>query len=247
MRRLFQRERRSPSPAVPEPPPDPRAEFQTLWSHQGKQRQQLLVITLGALTLSVILLVSYVRLAQASRFVPFLYVVDRSGEVLALGAARPLPADGDATVYWSLASFITNVRAVYTDPYAERAALKAAYVFLPGDNPDAGSTRFLEAYMSANDPRTLAEQFQRTAEVVSILKLPRRPGDRPSKSGPSDVWRIRWRETTYPISTGLAESAEYDAFATVRLHPKKIIEAFDPNPFGVYIDQLNWSRLTPVR
>jgi type IV secretion system protein VirB5 len=217
-----------------------------LWSDQGKQRHQLLVITLFSLTLCVVLLISYVRLAHSSRFVPFLYIVDRSGEVLALGGAKPLPADSDGTVYYSLATFITNLRAVYSDPLAERAALKSAYVYLPGDNPDARSKPFLEAYMSDHDPRVLSQSFSRTAEIVSLLKLPNRQADKPSKSGVSSIWRVRWRETTYPISTGISETTEWEAFATVRLHPKRIVESFDPNPFGVYVDQLNWSRVSPA-
>jgi len=232
------RERRSPSPAAE--PPSPRDEFFSLWAHQGKQRFQLFVIAVLSLSALVLLTVSYIRLAHASRFVPFLYVVDRSGEVLALGSARPIAADSDAVVTSSLATFITSVRAVYADPHAERAALTKAYIFLPGDNPSATSTGFLEAYMSTNDPRLLSERFSRTAEIVSILKIPQKSAD-----AAASTWRIRWRETVYPVGTALSQTSEWEAFTTVRVHPKKIVDAFDPNPFGVYIDHLSWSRLTP--
>src|SRR5436853_6568899 len=79
-------------------PPSPRDEFFSLWSHQGKQRFQLFVIAVLSLSVLVLLSVSYVRLAHASRFVPLLYVVDRSGEVLALGSAHPIAADSDPVV-----------------------------------------------------------------------------------------------------------------------------------------------------
>jgi type IV secretory pathway TrbF-like protein len=238
----LRRERRSPN--VPAEPPNPREEFLSLWANLGKQRFQLLVVALLALSSNIIVLVSYVRLAHASRFVPFLYVVDRSGEVLALGAAHPVASDDDAVTYNSLETFITNVRAVYRDPNAERAALKKAYVFLPGDNPESTSTGFLEAYMSANDPRVLADRFSRTVEIESILKLPPKAGERKGSSR-SATWRVRWRETLYPVGTALSEGSEWEAFATVREHRKQFVEAFDPNPFGIYIDDLSWSRLTP--
>lgn len=241
MRFLRKGEHRSPSPASE--PPDPREEFLTLWANLGKQRSALFLLALFALAALVFLTVSYVRLAHASRLIPFLYVVDRSGEVLALGAAHPIEADHDAVVYNSLETFFTSVRAVYRDPNAQRVALKRAYVYLPGDNPGATSATFLEAYMSANDPRLLADQFSRTAEMVSILKLPPSPSDHGAAR--SATWRIRWRETTYPLGTGLRETSEWEAFATVRVHPKTAVKAFDPNPFGVYIDHLSWSRLTP--
>jgi type IV secretory pathway TrbF-like protein len=242
MKSLFRRERRSPQPYLR--PPDPREEFFSLWANLGKQRSYLFLITLLALGALIFLSVSYVRLAHATRLVPFLYVVDRSGEVLALGSAHPVSADADPIVYNVLETFVTSVRAVFRDPNAERFVLKHAYGFLPGDNPDASSTGFLEAYMSVNDPRLLAERFSRTADIVSILKLPPKPGERPSASHAS-TWRIRWRETTIPIGTAQAETADWEAFAQVRVHPKSAVEAFDPNPFGVYIDHLSWSRLTP--
>jgi type IV secretory pathway TrbF-like protein len=242
MKSFFHRERRSLPSFLR--PPDPREEFFSLWANLGKQRSYLFLITLLALGALIFLSVSYVRLAHATRLVPFLYVVDRSGEVLALGSAHPVAADSDPVVYNVLETFITGVRAVFRDPNAERFILKRAYAFLPGDNPDSSSTGFLEAYMSANDPRLLAERLSRTADVVSILKLPPKPGERPSAAHAS-TWRIRWRETTIPIGTAQADTADWEAFVQVRVHPKTAVEAFDPNPFGVYIDHLSWSRLTP--
>jgi len=231
-------------------PPSPREEFFSLWAHQGKQRFQLFLVAVLALSALILVTVSYIRLAHASRFVPFLYVVDRSGEVLALGSAHPIVADSDPVVASSLETFVTSIRAVYRDPHAERAALTKAYVFLPGDNPGTTSTGFLEAYLSANDPRLLAERFSRTVEIVSILKVPQKAGDgsaSPARSttSTSSTWRIRWRETVFPAGTALSEKSEWEAFATVRVHPKKVVDAYDPNPFGVYIDHLSWSRLTP--
>lgn len=237
MRILRLREHRSPSP--PAEPPSARDEFFSLWAHQGKQRFQLFVVAVLALSALVLLTVSYIRLAHASRFVPFLYVV-RNGEVLPLGTAHPIPGDAEPVVVSSLATFIAAVRAVYRDPHAERASLTKAYVYLPGDNPNATSTAFLEAYLAANDPRTLAERFSRTVEIVSILKIPQKSAD-----SAGSTWRIRWREMEYPVGTALSQTAEWEAFATVRVHPKRIVDAYDPNPFGVYIDHLSWSRLTP--
>jgi len=244
--------RRGPRGPLLETPPSPREEFFSLWAHQGKQRFQLFLVAVLSLSALILVTVSYIRLAHASRFVPFLYVVDRSGEVLALGSAHPVVADSDPVIASSLETFVTSVRAVYRDPHAERAALTKAYVFLPGDNPGATSTGFLEAYLSANDPRLLAERFSRTVEIVSILKVPQKAGDGAGSASPSrststtnSTWRIRWRETVYPVGTAASESSEWEAFATVLFHPKKVVDAYDPNPFGVYIDHLSWSRLTP--
>jgi type IV secretory pathway TrbF-like protein len=230
-------ERRSPEA----PPPDPREEFLSLWANLGKQRFQLFLLALLSLSSLLFVIVAYVRLAHASKFVPFLYVVDRSGEVLALGSAHPVAADSDTVVYSALETFISSVRAVYRDPLAERAALSRAYAYLPGDNSQATATNYLAAYMATNDPRLLADRFSRTADIVSILRVPPVNGHSAPRTS---TWRIRWRETTLPLGTGLAETSEWEAFLTVRIHAKGTIEAFDPNPLGIYIDHLSWSRLS---
>jgi type IV secretory pathway TrbF-like protein len=240
----FRREHRSPSEALPGgPPPDPETRFFSIWQNQAKQRQMLMTFALLSQAALIIVLVSYARLAHSSRFVPFLYVVDRSGEVMALGSAKPMPADTDGVVYFSLASFLSGVRAVYSDPVAQRAALQSAWAYVPSDNPEARSPEFLNAYLSRNDPRTLSQQIVRTADIVSILKLPQSGAETPATRSHS-TWRIRWRETTYPLAIGAPTTAEWEAFTTVRVHPKKVIEAFDRNPFGVYVDQLSWSRIS---
>jgi type IV secretory pathway TrbF-like protein len=241
MKALLRRERRSPRP---DPAPDPREEFHTLWANLGKQRSQLFVLTALALTALIIMTVSYVRLAHSSKLVPYLYVVDRSGEVLALGAARPIAADNDAVIYHTLATFLSSVRAVYRDPLAQRAALQRAYSHLPANNPGASSVDFLETYMRGHDPRILSERFTRDTEIVSILKIPPQTTAAPATSS----WRIRWRENLYPLgSSGRAQTSEWEAFATVRVQPKRDVPAFDANPFGVFVDHLAWSRLTPER
>lgn len=243
--RMILRERRSPNlPAAA--PPNPREEFLSLWANLGRQRSQLFVLSALALAAVILLTVSYVRLAHSSRLVPYLYVVDRSGEVLALGAARPIPSDHDAVIYQALATFISSVRAVYRDPLAQRATLKRAYALLPANHPDSSSVAFLEAYMQANDPRLLAERFTRSADIVSILKLPKDTPTGDSQTSSASSWRIRWREDVFPLGAlGRPQSSEWEAFVSVRVRPKRTIPAFDPNPFGIFIDHLAWSRLTP--
>jgi type IV secretory pathway TrbF-like protein len=245
---LFRRERRSPNVAATAGPPDPAREFESLWDDQRERQFHYFCIALGALALAGLTLVAYARLAQSSRLVPFLYLLDRSGEVLPMGMARPLPTNEDTIVYQGLATFITNVRAVYKDDRAQRAALNAAYVYLPADNPEANSRAFLDAYLSQadNDPRNLAANLQRTAEIVAITRVP--IAGRPAKGtarGSASTWRVRWRETSYPSTVGTPTITIWEAFLAVRLHPKRDLpDAFDPNPFGIWIDTLSWNRLT---
>jgi len=219
-------------------PPDPRQEFLSVWAHLGRQRQQLLLISVLALGIAATVLIAYVRLANASRLVPYLYVVDRGGELLALGTAQPTPADSDPIVYNALDTFISGIRSVYTDQNAERYVLQRSYAYLP-NTPGSTAASFLGSYLAQNDPRKLAEVFTRSVEIVSILRVPNPSGS----SGPSS-WRVKWREITTPLAGGAATLAEWEAFLTVRIKRKKTIDAFDQNPIGIWIDHLTWSLLS---
>jgi type IV secretory pathway TrbF-like protein len=241
---LFKRERRSPSPQ--EAPRTAADEFQHLFLNAGRQRQQLLVITVLSLVLSLVLLVSYINLAHASRFVPYLYVVDRAGEVLALGGAKPLPADTDTVVYQAVASFITGLRVVYLDPDAQRTALSSAFNHIQ-ETPGATTFAYLNTYLTDHDPREIAKQSTRSVEITSVVKLPSRAAV-PGKPKSTNTWKVNWRETTYPTSgLGTRSISEWEAFLLVRVTPKKVIEGFDPNPFGIWVDGLSWNRITPER
>lgn len=236
------RERRSDSPVDPAgEPPTQRHEFEVIWANLGKQRQQLFVIAALALTALLLVLGSYVHLATSSRFVPYLYVVDRSGEVLALGSSKPTTADADPIVYFALESFISGVRSVFTDQNAERYVLQRAYAYLPRNTPGADSEAFVARHLQANDPRTLAATETRTVELISILKV---PATAPQAPKAPRTWRIRWRETRTPVVGGSLAITEWEAFVTVRVSPKRFIEAFDPNPMGVWVDHISWGSLS---
>jgi type IV secretory pathway TrbF-like protein len=234
------------------PAPDPREEFWNTFLAFGKARQTLVTFALLSMCANVIILIGYVRVTLASRFVPFVYVVDRAGEVLALGGAKPLPADTDTVVYLALGSFVTSLRAVYSDPLAEKTALTTAYAYLPNNShPDSTSLSFVTAYLSNNDPRTAVESYTRSAEIVAITKLPGRAPRTSSQGRPAPptttTWRIRWRETIYPIAVGVPTTTDWEAFAAVTVRPKQNVEAFDTNPFGIFVESINWSRITPEK
>jgi type IV secretion system protein TrbF len=243
MLRIFRRrEHRSPRTPVDELL-SPREEFFTLWAHFGRQRAQLVTIAALSGALNLILGSAYIIRAQSSMFVPYLYVTDKTGEVVPLGAAKELTVT-DLIVSNALGNFFKGIRSVYSDPHAQGTAVRDAYVYIPR-TPGATSRDFVGAYFADNDPRTLAERFTRTVEIIATTKLPRQAGA--TKSTSVATWRVRWRETTYNLGAPTALVADWDAFVTVRIKPKRKLEAFDPNPMGIYIDSLQWSRLTPER
>ncbi len=240
LRFLKRREHRSdPSPV--EELLSPREEFFTLWAHFGRQRAQLVSLAVLSGILNLILASAYIIRAQSSVFIPYLYVTDKTGDVVPLGPARELTVT-DLIISNALGNFFKGIRSVYSDPNAQRTAVRDAYVHIPRT---ASSRDFIAAFFADNDPRTLAKRLTRTVEIVATTKLPPQPGA--TRSASTATWRVRWRETTYIVGAPTVLVADWDAFVTVRSKPKRKLEAFDPNPLGIYIDSLQWSRLAPER
>lgn len=219
----------------------PREEFFTLWGHFGRQRAQLVILATLSGILNLILASAYIVRAQSSLYIPYLYVTDKTGEVVPLGPAQELVVT-DLIVSSALGNFFKGVRAVYSDPNAQRTSVRDAYVYIPRT---AASRDFIGAYFADHDPRTVSKRLTRTVEIIATTKLPSQPGLAASAS--AATWRVRWRETTFVVGAPTVLVADWDAFATVRIKPKRKLEAFDPNPMGIYIDSLQWSRLSPER
>lgn len=235
---FFGRERRSFTDASP---PSPREEFLAIWAHLGRQRQQAWVLAGLCLLSNLFLAVSYVSLANRSRLVPYVFAVDRTGDVVPLGKAQAVATDDPRLTVPALEAFLVNVRAVYRDPLAQKEAASRAYLYLSASARASRALRFVEAYYRANDPRTMAKAFSRSIEVVSII-----PVSSPSStSRDTALWQLRWRETSYPTSGGSPTFSDWQAFATVRVAPATYIEQLDRNPFRVLIEDLSWSRVTP--
>jgi type IV secretion system protein TrbF len=244
MLKLKFRERRSPSALHAPDPLDLRAPWWGVHEELLRQRREAFILAGLSLIAVAVLLVGYVRLAEGVRNVPFLYVVDRAGEVLPVGTADAVLADDARVISASLRDFLIGFRSLSPDTGVQEEYLKKVALYLPQNLGSAGSARdFVTGYLTRNNPRELGpgRSTTRTVEILSILKVP------PDTAEPSDPsrsrWRIRWREWEQPIG-GPATRSEWEAYAVLLQRPKRDIVAYDANPFGVYLTEFTFSRFS---
>lgn len=210
--------------------PEPKTPFQRagqVWDDRiGSARVQAAnwrLIAFASLGLAAVLGGGLLWQSAQSRVVPYIVEVDRHGMPQAIApaeTARPT----DPQIGWALARFITNVRAKSLDPVLMRRSWLEAYGFATGQ-----ATTFLHAHARSANP--FADLGVRTiaVDVSSVV----RASDR--------AFQIKWRERTY--TNGIEEGSErWTAILSITERPPPDIETLRRNPFGIYVDGIDWSR-----
>jgi type IV secretory pathway TrbF-like protein len=197
---------------------------------KGKRNWQLmsfaLVAVLGVVT------VSHVRLASASRVVPYVVEVNRLGQVTAVGAAQQMEAPDQRLVASQLAQLIRSIRTVLPSAAAAGQAelIRQGYAYVA---PEAAG--FLNGYFASprNDPRVLGTRLARQVTVTGVLRVPK-----------SDVWRLQWTEVERSTQPGGASRAtQWEGYVTVKIKPPTTVDAIQENPLGLYVTTINWTQV----
>jgi type IV secretory pathway TrbF-like protein len=222
--------------AVPRPGREPnpylaaRREFESVFGNLAKGKRNWQLMSFALLVLLAAVLAAYIRQGAEARVTPYVVEVDRLGQALAFGPAERLrPSDGRLVVF-QLGLLIRNLRAVCSDPEAQRARLLDAYGYL------AGSARAtLDAWFAepAHDPRLLGRSLTRQVEVTAVLQVPR-----------SQTWRVSWREMERPRFAGATRATAWEAYLRVEHQPPDSAAAILVNPLGLFVTEINWTQLS---
>lgn len=162
--------------------------------------------------------------ATRPRAIPYVIAVDKTGAITGVAqAVQPgAPISQDTVVRYQLAQFISNARAILSDPVAMKEQIRRAYAFARGQ---AGQV--LNAWYRAHDPFAAARHGSIQVQIDSILKLA------------PDSYEVRWTETPRD-QEGLAEKAtQWRAVlkvVTLQPDPAQILS----NPLGLYVTQIDW-------
>jgi type IV secretory pathway TrbF-like protein len=167
----------------------------------------------------------------------YVVAVDRLGVQAPLEPASQARLTDPAIVAAELNRWIINIRSVTTDVHAQERMVRQAYAYV---GPQAA--KLLNAYFRdpANDPRLLAQKGSRLVEVR--MAQPLHPD--------SPTWVVMWDEQVINPSSGSAERTTWQAYLTVKqvVYPRKLDARAEEqrrlNPFGLYIMELNWSRIS---
>jgi len=168
-------------------------------------------------------------LASQSRVTPYVVEVDRLGAVQAVQPATAEYKPTDAQIAWFLSRFITDVRALPTDPVLVRQNWLEAYAFVAGN-----AVTFLTAEAQANDPFAGIGQRSVTVSVTSVVR-----------ASPT-TFQVKWVEQTFEHGAP-AGLKRWTAILTVQQNLPKREDVLRKNPIGLYITELAWTEdLAPV-
>ncbi|MGC9954521.1 MAG: conjugal transfer protein TrbF [Rhizomicrobium sp.] len=221
-KRTVQRYGETPEPATP---------YQRagqLWDERiGSARVQAKnwrLMSFGSLGLSIALAGGLIWQSMQSRVTPYVVQVDKLGEVQAVGPAGQSYKPTDAEFAWYLARFITDVRALSSDPIVVRKNWLEAYDYAT----DHGAV-FLNQFAQANDPFKSVGERTVSVQVTSVVRA-------------SDAsFQVKWVEQIYEHDA-LAKTERWTAIVTVITQQPTTAEVLRKNPLGLYVNGLNWSR-----
>ena len=221
-KRTVQRYSETPEPATP---------YQRagqLWDERiGSARIQAKnwrLMSFGSLGLSIALAGGLIWQSMQSRVTPYVVQVDKLGEVQAIGPAGQSYKPTDAQFAWYLARFITDVRALSSDPVIVRKNWLEAYDYAT----DHGAV-FLNQFAQANDPFKAVGERTVSVQVTSVVRA-------------SDTsFQVKWVEQIYEHNA-LAKTERWTAIVSVITQVPNTAEVLRKNPLGLYVNGLNWSR-----
>lgn len=182
------------------------------------------LMALSLLALSGGLSAGLVGLALRGGVTPWVVEVDRVGEPRVVAPAVQGARATDPMIAWTLARFITDVRAVSTDPVVMRQAWLRAYDFT-----DAAGAAALSDYARRDDPFAQVGRAQVVVTVSSVVRAT------------PDSFRVAWTEQRYADGQ-LAATERWSAILTVVVKPPRTPEGLRANPLGVFISGISWSK-----
>jgi len=211
--------------------PEPATPYQRagqLWDERiGSARVQAKnwrLMSFGSLGLSMALAGGLIWQSMQSRVTPYVVQVDKLGEVQAVGPANQSYKPTDAEFAWYLARFITDVRALSSDPIVVRKNWLEAYDYAT----DHGAV-FLNQFAQANDPFKAVGERTVSVQVTSVVRA-------------SDAsFQVKWVEQIYEHDA-LAKTERWTAIVSVITQQPTTAEVLRKNPLGLYVNGLNWSR-----
>lgn len=221
-KRSLQRYGRTPAPETP---------YQRagqLWDERiGSARVQARnwrLIAFGCLALSSGLAAGNVWQSLQSRVTPYVVEVDRLGEARSVAPAIRDYRPTDGEIAWYLGHFITDVRALPTDPVLVRQNWLEAYDFAT-----ERAAIFLNDYARATNPFAAIGEHNVSVQITSVVRA-------------SDTsFQVKWTESAYDRGS-LAGITHWTAILTLDVRPPKTAEALRRNPLGIFVNAIDWSR-----
>ena len=177
---------------------------------------------------ALLCLIGLLAQVHRSRVVPFVVAVDSLGRTVATGVAEQASAADPRVIRADLIDWVQSARSITSDPYAERRAIARVYDLVA---VGSAAQNYLNDFYRNDSPFTRGQTQTVSVDVKSFAPI-----------SPTS-YEIEWTETTRDQSGVVATKQEWKGVLTIAIAPPADETTARRNPLGVYITQINWSKV----
>ena len=225
--------RSTPEKEITNPYVNGRRGWNGVWEYQVASEKRWRLIALLEAPVVAIAVVGLIQLGNAPKTIPYVVQVDKLGEVAYSG--RLSPATADSTVVKScIAAFISNLRLVTPDSALQAEAINRVYAYLSKGDPALGKINQWYGATTESSPYARAVDELVGVDIDSVLPQT------------ANSWQVDWTETTHDRKGEKALQMKMRALLTIVIVPPTTATSESQlrrNPLGVYVQDINWSRL----
>lgn len=178
---------------------------------------QLIAVIL--LVINLILLSSFILLANKQRIIPWVVQVDEHGFEVAIAPAEQVSTVDNRIIISRIGRFIECLRTVVADREAQKALVDWVYVSIP---ETSAAQAYTTQFYRTNEPTKRAKEGTVSVEVKSIIPIS------------ANTYRAEWIEKT--IKAGeIAYVDSWTGIFSIAVSSTRDIKSVIKNPLGVYI------------
>lgn len=172
-----------------------------------------------------------IHIGSLSKFVPYVYALDRANQAEALGPAQAVSPTDPLVVKAEVRRFFEDARLVTPDTSLQRKAVDRVYARMA--SKDAAAAR-MNAWFQQNPPFQRAERIVVSTRSMTALPLT------------GQTMQVEWQEDIHDRKGALTGSVTMRATATYRIvetSPETSQEELDLNPARVFISDFSWTEI----
>lgn len=213
------------------PPENPYIAGRREWNERyGSYVEQAATWKLVAFITLVLMALSIAGIAyigSQSKIIPYVVEVDKLGQPLTVGKLSGKNFDEEKIVMYSLASTITNLRTIWSDPKMQKEMIFDAYKYIK-----SGSTaeRKINEEFEKQNPFMVIGKLQRSVQITNVLRET------------DNTWAVEWEEKTTELSGRGNETATYKALIQLEIIPPSSVKEIYKNPLGIKITEYTYTK-----
>jgi type IV secretory pathway TrbF-like protein len=189
------------------------------------------IVAVACLLIALASVAGLTYLGGKSKYVPWLFEVDKRGEMVSVGPLQEAGPADPRVIRASLAAFISSARLVTPDQELQRRAVFSVYALLKTKDP---STVKMNEYLNGppeTTPFARASRMTVTADVSTVLQIA------------DKAWQVDWEEVVRDRDGGLIQKQLMRATLQIYLDPPGADTKqtdMERNPLGIFIRDFDW-------